>query len=67
VLPYEKVALKDVVWLDTGETVRVIARYAPWDGLYMFHCESYAGNEVRNRELSAKVFQVTISSTKITR
>ncbi|KAK5673938.1 hypothetical protein LTS10_013292 [Elasticomyces elasticus] len=32
---YEKVALKDVVWLNTGETVRVIARYAPWDGLYM--------------------------------
>lgn len=28
VLPYEKVALKDVVWLNTGETVRVIARYA---------------------------------------
>ncbi|KAK3642305.1 hypothetical protein LTR56_010882 [Elasticomyces elasticus] len=35
VLEYEKVALKDVVWLNTGETVRVIARYAPWDGLYM--------------------------------
>ncbi|KAK3624292.1 hypothetical protein LTR56_021113 [Elasticomyces elasticus] len=50
VLPYEKVALKDVVWLNTGETVRVIARYAPWDGLYMaslvkntqvrFHCHN---------------------------
>ncbi|KAK4897525.1 hypothetical protein LTR27_004669 [Elasticomyces elasticus] len=35
VLAYEKVALKDVVWLNTGETVRVIARCAPWDGLYM--------------------------------
>lgn len=31
-LPYEQVALKDVVWLNTGETVRVIARFAPWDG-----------------------------------
>ncbi|KAF2716563.1 hypothetical protein K431DRAFT_307685 [Polychaeton citri CBS 116435] len=40
VLPYEQVALKDVVWLNTGETVRVIARYAPWDGLYMFHCHN---------------------------
>ena len=35
VLDYEKVALKDVVWLNTNEQVRVIARYAPWDGLYM--------------------------------
>lgn len=35
VLPYEKVALKDVVWLNTNEEVNVIARYAPWDGLYM--------------------------------
>lgn len=35
VLPYEKVALKDVVWLNTNEQVNVVARYAPWDGLYM--------------------------------
>lgn len=34
-LPYEKVALKDVVWLNTNEEVDVVARYAPWDGLYM--------------------------------
>lgn len=27
VLPYEKIALKDVVWLNKGETVRVLARY----------------------------------------
>ncbi|KAJ9656091.1 hypothetical protein H2201_008642 [Coniosporium apollinis] len=40
VQPYEAVALKDVVWLGTSETVRVIARYAPWDGLYMFHCHN---------------------------
>jgi bilirubin oxidase len=37
---YEKVALKDVVWLDTNEEVRVMARYAPWPGLYMFHCHN---------------------------
>lgn len=35
VLNYEKEALKDVVLLGTSETVRVIARYAPWDGVYM--------------------------------
>lgn len=29
----EKAALKDTVWLARGETVRVIARFAPWDGL----------------------------------
>ncbi|OQO12394.1 hypothetical protein B0A48_03036 [Cryoendolithus antarcticus] len=40
VLPYEAVALKDVVWLNTNEVVNVIARYAPWDGLYMFHCHN---------------------------
>ncbi|KAF2118161.1 oxidase cueO precursor [Lophiotrema nucula] len=40
VLDYEKVALKDVVLLGTSETVRVIARYAPWDGVYMFHCHN---------------------------
>ncbi|OCL13988.1 hypothetical protein AOQ84DRAFT_309695, partial [Glonium stellatum] len=39
-MPYEKVALKDVMWLDTSETVDVIARYAPWDGIYMFHCHN---------------------------
>ena len=33
--PYEAVALKDVVWLNTNEEVNVIARFAPWDGLYM--------------------------------
>jgi len=35
VLDYEKVALKDVVWLNTSEQAKVIARYAPWDGSYM--------------------------------
>ncbi|KAK4980918.1 hypothetical protein LTR66_002469 [Elasticomyces elasticus] len=40
VTPYEREALKDVVWLGTSETVQVIARYAPWDGVYMFHCHN---------------------------
>ncbi|KAH0282533.1 oxidase cueO precursor, partial [Aureobasidium sp. EXF-3399] len=38
--PYEKVALKDVVWLGPNERVQVIARYQPWDGVYMFHCHN---------------------------
>lgn len=40
VLPYEKDALKDVVLLGTNEKVTVVARYAPWDGVYMFHCHN---------------------------
>lgn len=32
-LPYEAVGLKDVVWLAPNETVRVVARYAPWPGV----------------------------------
>jgi bilirubin oxidase len=40
VLPYEKEALKDVVLLGTNEKVTVIARYAPYDGVYMFHCHN---------------------------
>jgi hypothetical protein len=34
-LSFQQVALKDVVWLNKNEEVNVIARYAPWDGLYM--------------------------------
>jgi bilirubin oxidase len=44
--PYEAVALKDVVWLGPNEKVLVIARYAPWDGVYMFHCHNLI-HEVR--------------------
>ncbi|KFY84701.1 hypothetical protein V500_09102 [Pseudogymnoascus sp. VKM F-4518 (FW-2643)] len=40
VLPYEAAGLKDVVLLGTNEKVRVLARYAPWDGVYMFHCHN---------------------------
>ncbi|KAI0523776.1 Cupredoxin [Xylaria bambusicola] len=40
VQPYEEHGLKDVVWLAKGETVRVEAHYAPWTGLYMFHCHN---------------------------
>lgn len=37
---YEAQGLKDVVWLGPGETVTVEAHYAPWPGLYMFHCHN---------------------------
>ncbi|PVI04475.1 oxidase cueO precursor [Periconia macrospinosa] len=40
IMPYEKVALKDVMWLDVNEEIEVVARYAPWDGVYMFHCHN---------------------------
>ncbi|KAF8533373.1 Cupredoxin [Trichophaea hybrida] len=38
--PYERAALKDVVLLGRNEKVTVLARYAPWDGVYMFHCHN---------------------------
>jgi len=37
VLPYEAAGRKDVVYLAPGEIVQVVARYAPWAGVYMFH------------------------------
>jgi bilirubin oxidase len=40
VMPYESAGRKDVVYLAPGETVQVIARYAPWAGVYMFHCHN---------------------------
>jgi FtsP/CotA-like multicopper oxidase with cupredoxin domain len=40
VMPYEAAGEKDVVWIAPGESVRVVARYAPWEGVYMFHCHN---------------------------
>jgi bilirubin oxidase len=40
VMPYEAAGLKDVVWLGMHETVLVEAHYAPWNGVYMFHCHN---------------------------
>ncbi|XP_014562388.1 hypothetical protein COCVIDRAFT_32842 [Bipolaris victoriae FI3] len=40
VMPYETAGMKDVVWVAPGEVVRVVARYAPWKGVYMFHCHN---------------------------
>lgn len=33
VQPYEAAGMKDVVWLAGGETIKVLARYSPWDGV----------------------------------
>ena len=40
--PYEAAGLKDVVWLGKNEVVKVEAHYAPWNGVYMFHCHNRA-------------------------
>jgi len=49
---YEIQGLKDVVWLDAGETVRVEAHYAPWDGVYMFHCHNLVHEDVSSCPLT---------------
>ncbi|KAF2721831.1 bilirubin oxidase [Polychaeton citri CBS 116435] len=38
--PYETAGLKDIVYLEPGEVVRVRAFYGPWNGVYMFHCHN---------------------------
>ncbi|KAL1304119.1 hypothetical protein AAFC00_000550 [Neodothiora populina] len=40
VMPYESAGLKDIVLLEPGETVRILAYYGVWSGLYMFHCHN---------------------------
>ncbi|KAK4223568.1 Cupredoxin [Podospora fimiseda] len=40
IMSYEKAGLKDVVWLGKYEKVLVEAHFAPWDGVYMFHCHN---------------------------
>lgn len=40
VFSYEGAGLKDVAVLGPNEKVRVLAKYAPWDGVYMFHCHN---------------------------
>ncbi|KAH7386689.1 Cupredoxin [Phaeosphaeria sp. MPI-PUGE-AT-0046c] len=37
---YEAAGLKDVIWLGKNEEVLVEAHYAPWNGVYMFHCHN---------------------------
>lgn len=38
---YEAASMQDVVLLGQNEEVYVLARYTPWDGLYMFRMSIY--------------------------
>jgi len=55
VLPYETAGLKDVVLLEPGEVVNVVAMYGPWNGLYQFHCH----NLIHEDHNMMAVFNVT--------
>ena len=56
VADYEGAGWKDVVWLAAGESVEVIARYAPWDGIYMFHCHNLVHED--NEQVTAFTFDL---------
>ncbi|KAK5110926.1 hypothetical protein LTR62_005464 [Meristemomyces frigidus] len=58
VLPYEAAGLKDVVLLEPGETVRVLAYFGPENGVYMFHCH----NLVHEDNTMMDAFNVTYLS-----
>ncbi|KAI9147483.1 Bilirubin oxidase [Paramyrothecium foliicola] len=53
---YESAGLKDVVWLGLGETAVVEAHYAPWPGVYMFHCH----NLIHEDDDMMAAFNVTV-------
>jgi bilirubin oxidase len=40
VQPWEKVALKDMIVLGPNERVTARVKFAPYNGLYMFHCHN---------------------------
>ncbi|KAI6711800.1 bilirubin oxidase [Diplocarpon mali] len=61
VTPYEAAALKDVVYLGTNEQVEVIANFAPWSGVYMFHCHNLV-HEDHDMMAAFNVSQVDLSS-----
>ncbi|QIW97104.1 hypothetical protein AMS68_002622 [Peltaster fructicola] len=53
---YEIAGLKDVVLLEPGETVQVLAMYGPWNGMYMFHCH----NLIHEDNTMLDAFNVTL-------
>lgn len=53
--PYEKVALKDVAVLGPKESVVVAVTFAPFPGLYMFHCH----NAIHEDHAMMDAFNVT--------
>lgn len=52
---YEKVALKDVAVLGPKETVTIAVTFAPFVGLYMFHCH----NAIHEDHAMMDAFNVT--------
>ncbi|KAF1967206.1 hypothetical protein BU23DRAFT_573382 [Bimuria novae-zelandiae CBS 107.79] len=52
VASYESAGWKNVVWLAAGESMEAIARYAPWDSVYVFHRHNlmHEDNDVPNLE-----------------
>ncbi|KAK5132087.1 hypothetical protein LTR08_000337 [Meristemomyces frigidus] len=58
VLPYEAAGLKDVVLIEPGETVQVLAYYGPWNGVYMFHCH----NLIHEDDTMMAAFNTTLLS-----
>jgi len=63
VTPYEKVALKDVIYLGTNEKVTVRARYEPWPGMYS---KSTARNDyLRRRENLSKLIRSLLLSVPL--
>ncbi|CAG8978392.1 hypothetical protein HYALB_00009978 [Hymenoscyphus albidus] len=61
VQPYEAAALKDVVYLGTNEEVEVVANFAPWAGVYMFHCHNLV-HEDHDMMAAFNVTDVDLSS-----
>lgn len=62
VMPYESAGLKDVVWLGKGENALVEAHYAPWDGVYMFHCHNMSKSSLLLFSLSFFLFLFSLLS-----
>jgi bilirubin oxidase len=59
--PYEAAALKDVVYLGMNERVELISNFAPWSGIYMFHCHNLV-HEDHDMMAAFNVSQVDLTS-----
>ncbi|TVY16209.1 Bilirubin oxidase [Lachnellula arida] len=59
--PYEATASKDVVYLGQNEKVQVVANFAPWSGVYMFHCHNLV-HEDDDMMAAFNVSQVDLSA-----
>ncbi|KAK7184048.1 multicopper oxidase [Paraphaeosphaeria sporulosa] len=61
--PYESAGLKDVVWLGVNEVVLVEAHYAPWNGVYMFHCHNLIHED---QDASSVFMMAAFNATQLT-